>query len=79
MLFNLVQITNNSKTFWCLTLLFQTGEISRLLEEKEAVLSQVQRAKLAFSQQADELKRQVEEETKVCHIAAHNVQTKLIL
>lgn len=43
-----------------------TGEISRLLEEKEAVLSQALRAKLAFSQQVEELKRQIEEETKVC-------------
>lgn len=49
----------------------RTGEISRLLEEKEATLSQVLRAKLAFSQQVEELKRQIEEETKVCHIHAY--------
>lgn len=38
----------------------------------------MQRAKLAFSQQAEELKRQVEEETKVCHSKAHDIQTILI-
>lgn len=43
-----------------------TGEISRLLEEKEAVFSQALRAKLAFSQQVEELKRQIEEDAKVC-------------
>lgn len=43
-----------------------TGEISRLLEEKETVLSQTMRAKLAFSQKVEELKRQIEEEAKVC-------------
>lgn len=42
-----------------------TGEISRLLEEKEAILSQTLRVKLAFSQQVEELKRQIEEESKV--------------
>lgn len=46
--------------------LSSTGEISRHLEEKEAVLSQALRAKLAFSQQVEELKRQIEEEAKVC-------------
>ena len=44
----------------------RTGEFSRLLEEKEAILSQMSRAKLAFTQQIEELKRQVEEEAKVC-------------
>lgn len=44
----------------------QTGELSRLLEEKEAILSQMLRSKLSFTQQVEELKRQVEEEIKVC-------------
>lgn len=59
----LFSLTPFSWTSW-------TGECSRLLEEKEAILSQIMRAKMAFSQQVEELKRQVEEETKVCHIAA---------
>ncbi|XP_075889839.1 myosin-4-like [Nelusetta ayraudi] len=56
-------------------LLNENGEVSRLLEEKEAVLSHVQRAKLAFSQQAEELKRQVEEETKSKNALAHALQS----
>lgn len=34
------------------------------------MLSQMLRAKMAFTQQIEELKRQVEEETKVCCITA---------
>lgn len=37
------------------------------------------RAKLAFSQQVEELKRQVEEETKVRHITALYNQTPVTL
>lgn len=44
------------------------GEFSRLLEEKEALLSQMSKAKLAFTQQIEELKRHADEETKVCSI-----------
>lgn len=42
-----------------------TGEFSRQLEEKEALISQMARAKLAFTQQIEDLKRHMEEETKV--------------
>lgn len=41
------------------------GEFSRQLEEKEALVSQLTRGKQAFTQQIEELKRQVEEEVKV--------------
>ncbi|XP_074519794.1 myosin-4-like [Halichoeres trimaculatus] len=53
----------------------ENGEQSRLLEEKEAVLSQMSRAKLAFTQQIEELKRQVEEETKAKSALAHALQS----
>lgn len=41
------------------------GEFTRLLEEKESFINQLSRGKLSFTQQIDELKRQLEEETKV--------------
>lgn len=41
------------------------GEFGRQLEEKEALVSQLTRGKQAFTQQIDELKRQIEEEVKV--------------
>ncbi len=41
------------------------GEFSRLLEEKEALVSQLTRGKQAFTQLIEELKRHIEEETKV--------------
>lgn len=41
------------------------GELTRQLEEKESIISQLSRSKQAFSQQIEELKRQLEEETKV--------------
>ncbi|KAE8284654.1 Myosin-8 Myosin heavy chain 8 Myosin heavy chain, skeletal muscle, perinatal [Larimichthys crocea] len=47
------------------------GEFSCLLEEKEAILSQMSRAKLASTQHVEELKRQVEEETKAKNALAH--------
>ncbi|CAJ1080502.1 myosin heavy chain%2C fast skeletal muscle-like [Xyrichtys novacula] len=53
----------------------ENGELSRLLEEKEAILSQMSRAKLAFSQQVEELKRLVEEETKAKNALAHALQS----
>ncbi|XP_070708589.1 myosin heavy chain, fast skeletal muscle-like [Pempheris klunzingeri] len=49
----------------------ENGEISRLLEEKEAILSQMSRAKLTFTQQIEELKRHAEEETKAKNALAH--------
>lgn len=53
-------------------LLFQTchiflaiGELSRQVEEKDSLISQLSRSKQAFTQQIEELKRQLEEEIKV--------------
>uniref|UniRef100_G3TF64 Myosin-2 n=1 Tax=Loxodonta africana TaxID=9785 RepID=G3TF64_LOXAF len=42
----------------------ESGEFSRQLDEKEALVSQLTRGKLAFTQQIEELKRQLEEEIK---------------
>ncbi|XP_029978497.1 myosin heavy chain, fast skeletal muscle-like [Sphaeramia orbicularis] len=53
----------------------ENGELSRLLEEKEAILSQMSRAKLTFTQQIEELKRHVEEETKAKNALAHALQS----
>nr|XP_057917244.1 myosin heavy chain, fast skeletal muscle-like [Doryrhamphus excisus] len=53
----------------------ENGEFSRLLEEKEAILSQMSRAKLASAQQIEELKRHVEEETKAKSAIAHALQS----
>ena len=47
--------------------IFHLGEFTRQLEEKEALVSQLTRGKQAFTQQIEELKRQVEEEVKVSH------------
>ncbi len=41
------------------------GEMGRQLEEKESLVSQLTRSKQAFTQQIEELKRQIEEEVKV--------------
>lgn len=41
------------------------GELSRLLEEKESFINQLSRGKVSFTQSIEELKRQLEEETKV--------------
>lgn len=41
------------------------GEFIRQLEEKESLISQLSRGKTSFTQQIEELKRQLEEETKV--------------
>jgi hypothetical protein len=42
-----------------------TGELSRQVEEKDAALSQIHRVKNTASQQTEELKRHLDEETKV--------------
>lgn len=47
------------------------GEVSRKLEEREAMVSQLQRAKNSFSQNVEELKKQLEEENKVSCLSAH--------
>lgn len=44
---------------------YMQGEMGRQLEEKEALVSQLTRSKQAFTQQIEELKRQIEEEVKV--------------
>lgn len=41
------------------------GELSHHVEEKEALVSQLTKGKQALTQQLEELKRQLEEETKV--------------
>lgn len=45
--------------------IFLLGELTRQLEEKESLISQLNRGKHAFTQQTEELKRQLEEENKV--------------
>lgn len=44
---------------------YKIGELSRLLEEKESLINQLSRGKTSFTQTIEELKRQLEEETKV--------------
>lgn len=44
---------------------YHTAEMSRQLEEKESLMSQLTRGKQAFVQQIEELKRLHEEEVKV--------------
>jgi len=40
-------------------------ELSRQLEEKESLVSQLTRGKCSYNQQLEDLKRQLEEEIKV--------------
>ncbi|XP_040926920.1 myosin heavy chain, fast skeletal muscle-like isoform X2 [Betta splendens] len=53
----------------------ENGEISRQLEEKEALVSQLTRGKQAYTQQVEELKRHIEEEVKAKNALAHAVQS----
>lgn len=48
--------------------MFKQGEFGRQIEEKEALVSQLTRGKQAFTQQIEELKRQIEEEVKVRNV-----------
>ena len=41
------------------------GEMGRQLEEKEALVTQLTRSKQGYTQQIEELRRQMEEEVKV--------------
>lgn len=41
------------------------GELTRRLEEKESFINQLSRGKVSFTQSIEELKRQLDEETKV--------------
>lgn len=43
----------------------ENGELSRRLDEKEALVSQLTRGKQTYTQQLEDLKRQLEEESKV--------------
>ncbi|XP_061689063.1 myosin heavy chain, fast skeletal muscle-like [Syngnathoides biaculeatus] len=53
----------------------ENGEISRQLEEKESLVSQLTRGKQAYIHQIEELKRALEEETKSKNALAHAVQS----
>lgn len=48
-----------------------SGEYGRQVEEKDALISQLSRGKQAFTQQIEELKRQLEEEIKVKILMLH--------
>ncbi|KAG8131874.1 hypothetical protein E2320_009777 [Naja naja] len=52
----------------------ESGELSRLLEEKESLINQLGRGKTSFTQTIEELKRQLEEETKSKNALAHALQ-----
>lgn len=41
------------------------GEFARQLEEKDSLVSQLTRGKMSYTQQIEDLKRQLEEESKV--------------
>ncbi|RXM35879.1 Myosin-1 [Acipenser ruthenus] len=53
----------------------ENGELSRQLDEREALVSQLTRGKQAFTQQIEDLKRQLEEETKAKTALAHSLQS----
>lgn len=48
--------------------LIRSGEFTRQVEEKEALISQFTRGKQAYTQQIEELKRHIEEEVKVQYV-----------
>ena len=50
-------------------LLKKQGELSRQMEDKDSLVSQLTRGKLSYTQQIEDLKRQLEEETKVHSMA----------
>lgn len=62
-------------------IIIYSGEFSRQIEEKEALISQLTRGKQAYTQQIDELKRHIEEEVKVINLrlASSNITHLLIL
>lgn len=47
------------------------AELGRKLEEREAMVSQLQRAKSSFSQTVEELKKQLDEENKVSYLTIY--------
>ena len=66
---NIIQI--KEKGYHYRNILSSTGELARQLEEKDSLVSQLTRGKQSNTQQIEDLKRQLEEEVKVC-------QSKLI-
>ncbi|XP_068124560.1 myosin-15 [Hyperolius riggenbachi] len=53
----------------------ENGELSRLMEEKESLISQLSRGKSSFTQQIEDLRRQLDEETKAKNALAHALQS----
>ncbi|KAJ8374879.1 hypothetical protein SKAU_G00054590 [Synaphobranchus kaupii] len=53
----------------------ENGELARLLEEKDSLVSQLTRGKQSYTQQIEDLKRQLEEEVKAKNALAHAVQS----
>lgn len=51
-----------------------TAEMSRKLEEREVTISQLQRSKNSFGQNAEELKKQLDEENKVGGTSLHRLK-----
>uniref|UniRef100_A0A8D3DLD3 Myosin, heavy chain 7B, cardiac muscle, beta a n=1 Tax=Scophthalmus maximus TaxID=52904 RepID=A0A8D3DLD3_SCOMX len=51
------------------------AELGRKLEERESLVSQLQRGKNSFSQNVEELKKQLEEESKAKNSLAHTLQS----
>ena len=59
----------NTNTKMFIMLLKTQGELSRQMEDKDSLVSQLTRGKLSYTQQIEDLKRQLEEETKVLYRA----------
>ncbi|KAG7275988.1 hypothetical protein CRUP_028545 [Coryphaenoides rupestris] len=53
----------------------ECGELGRKLEGQESLVSQLQRSKTSFGQNAEELKKQLEEEFKTKNALAHSLQS----
>ncbi|XP_035236692.1 myosin-7-like [Anguilla anguilla] len=53
----------------------ESAELSRRLEERETLVTQLQRTKNSFCQNAEELKKQLEEENKAKNALAHALQS----
>ncbi|KAM8945710.1 myosin-1-like [Pelodytes ibericus] len=53
----------------------ENGALSHLVEEKEVLISQLSRGKVASVQQTEDIRRQLEEETKAKNALAHALQS----
>ncbi|KAK0144617.1 Myosin-6 [Merluccius polli] len=53
----------------------ENGELARQLEEKDSLVSQLTRGKQSYTQQIEDLKRQLEEEVKVSKLILHLIKT----